>query len=404
MSEANDVDVAVVGGGIVGLATAWALVCARKSPRVVVLESESRVASHQSGHNSGVVHSGLYYAPGSAKARLCRDGRRKLIEFCEKRDVPLRITGKLVVATRENERSLLAKLAERGRANGLQGLTSLSSEQIREHEPHAAGVAALLVPEAGVVDYAKVAAALARGIEESGGAVRTSARVLRIVRDGERLVLETEAGAIRSRALVACAGLQADRVARLAGLEPEVAIVPFRGDYFSLVPERAELVKTLIYPVPDPRFPFLGIHFTRRIDDLVEVGPSAVLALDRGGYGRYGASPRDAFDAAMFPGLWRFVARHLSTAAGEVVRTVSPAGFASAARRLVPDLRRSDLVRAGCGIRAQAMRSDGSLVEDFHFVEDARMVHVLNAPSPAATASLAIGEEIATRAIRRLGQ
>ncbi len=260
------------------------------------------------------------------------------------------------------------------------------------------------MPEAGVVDYARVAAALAQGIEENGGGVRTSARVLHIVRDGERLVLDTEAGAIRSRVLVACAGLQADRIARLAGLQSDVAIVPFRGDYFSLVPVRAELVKTLIYPVPDPRFPFLGVHFTRRIDDVVEVGPNAVLALDRCGYGSYGVSPRDAFDAAMFPGLWRFVARHLSTAAGEVVRTVSPAAFASAARRLVPDLRRSDLVRAGCGIRAQAMRSDGSLVEDFHFVEDAHMIHVLNAPSPAATASLAIGEEIGARALRRLGQ
>jgi L-2-hydroxyglutarate oxidase len=396
-------DVVVVGGGVVGLATALALAKEKPRRRVVVIEAEGRVAAHQSGHNSGVVHSGLYYAPGSAKARLCREGRRKLIAFCEKRGVPLSLTGKLVVATEEGERAHLAELARRGAANGLEGLRLVSGAAIREHEPHAAGLEALVVPEAGVVDYRLVAAEMAGSIAEAGGEVRTSARLVRIARDGSDLVAETTAGPLRARVLVACAGLQADRVAALAGLDPGVAIVPFRGDYFALRAERAHLVKALLYPVPDPRFPFLGVHFTRRVDGVVEAGPNAVVALAREGYGRFAISPRDALAVASLPGFWRFVAGHLSTAVGEVLRTLSPAAFARAAQRLIPELETRDLVRAGCGIRAQAMRTDGSLVEDFHIVEDDRMVHVLNAPSPAATASLAIGEEIAGRVRGKLG-
>jgi len=402
VTRTDTADVAVVGGGLVGLATAWALARGDGRPRVVVLEAEARVAAHQSGHNSGVLHSGLYYKPGSAKARLCRHGRARMLAFCAERGVPLTLSGKLVIATKDAERPLLHELAERGAANGLQGLELIPAERIRDLEPHAAGLEALSVPEAGVVDFPRAAAELARALGEEGGEVRTSARLTRVVRDAGELVVETSAGALRCRVLVACAGLQADRVARLSGVDPGVAIVPFRGDYFALRPERAALVKALVYPVPDPRFPFLGVHFTRRVDGVVEAGPNAVVALAREAYGAYAVSARDAFDVAAFPGLWRFVARHLPTAGAEVLRTLSRAAFARAARRLVPEIRSEDLVRAGCGIRAQAMRRDGSLVEDFHVVEGAGMVHVLNAPSPAATASLAIGEEIAARARKHL--
>jgi L-2-hydroxyglutarate oxidase len=274
---------------------------------------------------------------------------------------------------------------------------------MREREPHAGGLAALHVPETGVVDFRRVARELAKAIAEEGGEVKTSARLRGVAREGGELVLGTEAGDVRCRVLVACAGLEADRVARLSGLAPDAAIVPFRGDYFALRPERAHLVNALIYPVPDPRFPFLGVHFTRRVDGVVEAGPNAVLALKRGGYGRFGVSALDLVDLATFPGVRRFVLSHLGTAAGEVARTLSRTVFARAARRLVPELTSSDFVRAGCGVRAQAMRRDGTLVEDFLFAEAPGMVHVLNAPSPAATASLAIGEEIAARALAQLG-
>lgn len=394
-------DVAIVGGGIVGVATAHALL---QDPRlrVVVLEAEARLAPHQTGHNSGVIHSGLYYKPGSAKAAFCREGRRALIAFCEARGVPYALAGKLVVATERAEVSMLDELERRAAANGLEGVRRLSEFQIQEHEPHAKGIAALLVPESGVVDYARVTAALASAVEERGGEVRVEARVSGVRRDGPRLVVESASGDVSCRVLVGCAGLNADRLARLSGLDPEVAIVPFRGDYFALVPERAHLVKALLYPVPDPRFPFLGVHFTRRITGVVEAGPNAVVALSREGYGRFSVSARDALAIAGFPGFWRFASRHLSTAAAEVWRSFSAAAFTRAARRLIPEIRGSDLVRAGCGIRAQAMTPDGRLVDDFQILEAPGMVHVLNAPSPAATASLRIGEEIASRARAQL--
>lgn len=398
-------DVAVIGGGIVGVATALALLPSgsRKRPRsLVVLEAEERLAPHQTGHNSGVIHSGLYYKPDSMKARFCREGRARLLRFCDEHEVPYKLSGKLVVATREEERPLLLQLYERGKENGLKGLKRLSPEAMVEHEPHARGLEALLVPEAGVVDYTAVTEAAAAEMVRRGGELRKAARVLRVVREADALVVETTAGPISARFLVGCAGLEADRVARRSGISPPVRIVPFRGDYFELVPERRDLVNALIYPVPDPRFPFLGVHFTRRISGAVEVGPNAVLALKREGYGRFSFSPHDAFEIATFPGLWRFLLPYVGMAVGEVRRALSRDAFASWARTLVPEVGPRDIRRAGCGVRAQAMTPDGKLVDDFQIVEAERMVHVLNAPSPAATAGLKIGEHIAEIVSKRL--
>lgn len=398
----NDaVDVAVVGGGLVGLATARAL-AAQSGLRIALLEAEEEVALHQTGRNSGVLHTGLYYRPGSLKAAYCRAGRRKLMEFAGRYGIPVAVRGKLVVATSEDELPQLAELDRRGHENGLRGLERLEDGEIAGVEPHAAGLAALFVPEAAVVDFGAVARAVAGELERGGAVVRRGARLLAVRRNGKEMVLDTAAGPVRTRLLVACAGLQADRVARLCGVDPQVSILPFRGDYFEIVPDRRSLVKGLLYPVPDPRFPFLGVHFTRRFDDSVEVGPNAVLALHRTGYSRFAFSPRDAFAAALTPGLWRFLTHHASQAAGELRRAFDSRAFLEWAQRLLPSLRASDLRRAGCGIRAQAMRRDGTLLDDFEILETEGMVHVLNAPSPAATASFEIGEEIARRAAAQL--
>lgn len=379
-----------------GLATARAL-SASGDLSVALMEAEEDVARHQSGRNSGVLHTGLYYRPGSRKARACREGRRKMIAFCEERGLPVATRGKLVVATSEDELPRLRELERRGRENGLAGLARLGPEEIRSVEPHAAGVAALHVSEAAVVDYAAVARAIAGDLEHGGVPVLRGARLVAASRRNGVFHLESTAGSFEARVVVGCAGLQADRVARLCGLRPGVAIVPFRGDYLEIVPEKRTLVRGLLYPVPDPDFPFLGVHFTRRIDETVDVGPNAVLALHRSDYRRLALSPRDAAAAALFPGLWKFVVRHAGTAAGELRRSFGRHAFLDAARRLLPALGDRDVRRAGCGIRAQAMRADGTLVEDFELLEAPGTLHVLNAPSPAATASFEIGEEIARR-------
>jgi L-2-hydroxyglutarate oxidase len=398
----HNVDVAVVGGGVVGLATARAI-AVRGGLRVAVLEAEDEVARHQSGRNSGVLHTGLYYRPGSLKARYCREGRRKLMAFCAEKGIRVALLGKLVVATREEEVPRLDELERRGLENGLTGLARLTGGSIRNIEPHAAGLAALYVPEAAVVDYAEVARAIAADLEERGGKVLRASRLLAVDRSTDEMRLVTASGPVTARLLVACAGLQADRVARLCGLEPGIAIVPFRGDYFEIVPERRDLVRGLLYPVPDPLFPFLGVHFTRRVDGTVDIGPNAVLSLHRTGYSRFAFSLRDTAAAAFFPGLWRFLVGHLPQAIGELRRSFDSGAFLRSAQELLPELRAPDMRRAGCGIRAQAMSPDGTLVDDFAFLEEDRMVHVLNAPSPAATASFEIGEEVARRALRRLG-
>jgi len=398
----KQVDAAVVGGGIVGLASALALRALRPGASIVVLEKEARLAAHQTGRNSGVIHAGLYYKPGSQKALTCMRGRALLERFCEEHGVAFERCGKVVVATSEAELGRLDELERRGKANGLTGVRRIGPEELRELEPHAAGIAALHVRETGIVDYARVAGAYARELERTGTAITTGARVTSIERRGERVIVSSTAGDVEARVLVACAGLGSDRVARMAGLDVDVSIIPFRGEYWMLAPARAGLVRNLIYPVPDPAFPFLGVHFTRRIAGGVEAGPNAVLALEREGYRRTSFDARDAWAIATWPGFWRMAARHWRAGMNEQLRSLSRSAFARACAALVPEIQASDLSAGGAGVRAQAVGRDGALVDDFAFAEAERMVHVLNAPSPAATASLAIGAEVARRAERWL--
>ncbi len=386
-------DVAVIGGGLVGLATAMAL--AERGAGVTVLEAEDRLATHQSGHNSGVIHSGLYYKPGSLKARLCVEGARALWSFCEEEGIATQRCGKLVVATQEEELPRLDELERRGQANGLSGLRRLRAEEIREIEPHAAGIAALHVPETGIVDYPAVAQAYRRRIEQHGGKILTKARVSSIRSGGSGLRIETSAGTVACARLVNCAGLQSDRIARLCGAEPDVRIVPFRGEYYELVAEKRSLVRGLIYPVPDPRFPFLGVHLTRMIGGGVEAGPNAVLALKREGYRWTDVSLRDSLSIVGWPGVWALAARFWKIGFYEVWRSLVKSAFVRDLQRLVPEIRPEDVHRSGAGVRAQALERNGALVDDFRIVETERAVHVLNAPSPGATASMAIGRAIA---------
>jgi L-2-hydroxyglutarate oxidase len=393
------VDAVLIGGGIVGLATALALLAARPGTSLVVLEKEAQLGEHQTGHNSGVIHAGLYYKPGSLKAAMSARGRRLLERFCEEHDVPFERCGKVVVATAGDEVAQLDELERRGRANGLGGITRWTAAQLNEREPHAAGVAALFVPETGIVDYARVVREYAVEVRRRGGEIRTGGRVTGIQKRGGRVVVESMSGSLETRVLVACAGLESDRVARMAGLAIDIAIVPFRGEYWMLTPERSSLVRHLIYPVPDPAFPFLGVHFTRRIRGGIEAGPNAVLALKREGYARSSFDARDAWEIARWPGFWRMARRHWQNGLREQARSLSRGAFARACATLVPEVRPEDLAPGGAGVRAQAVARDGSLVDDFAIAEGERMVHVINAPSPAATASLAIGEEIAALAL-----
>jgi L-2-hydroxyglutarate oxidase len=400
---ATRADVVLVGGGIVGLATGLALLAGPRRPSLIVLEKEAGLAAHQTGHNSGVIHAGLYYKPGSLKARTCARGRALLERHCEEHGVPFERCGKVVVATRDEELPRLAELERRGHANGLSGVRRIPIDELRELEPHAAGVAALFVSETGIVDYNRVARSYASEIVRRGGEVRTQARATGIQRREGCVVVASTAGDVEARVLVACAGLASDRMARMAGLDIDVAIVPFRGEYWMLAPERSGLVRNLIYPVPDPTFPFLGVHFTRRIGGgAIEAGPNAVLSLAREGYGRASFDARDAWDAVRWPGLWRMARRHWRAGMAEQWRSLSRRAFARACAALVPEVTAADLTPGGVGVRAQALARDGALVDDFAIAEAERMVHVLNAPSPAATASLAIGEEIAGRALKWL--
>jgi len=394
-------DVLVLGGGIVGLATARALAL-EHALRVTVLEVEATVAAHQTGHNSGVIHSGLYYRPGSRKAATCAAGRDALYAYLAGRGIAHERCGKVVVALAEDELPRLEELERRGRANGLAGRERRGAAALAGHEPHAAGLAGLWVPETGIVDYVAVARAFADDVRAAGGEIATGVRAGRIVAGPGGAEVSTGDGRRTAAFVVACAGLASDRVARAAGLEPGVRIVPFRGDYFELAPAARALVRGLIYPVPDPELPFLGVHFTRRIDGRVEAGPNAVLAWKREGYSRTAFSLADAATTLAFPGFWRMAPRHARVAWSEYRRAFSRARFVASLRRLVPALRDADVRPAGCGVRAQALGRDGRLLDDFVFVEAERMLHVLNAPSPAATASLAIGREIAGRVAARL--
>jgi L-2-hydroxyglutarate oxidase len=395
-------DIAIVGGGIVGMATAFRLLSQR--PRsLVVLEAENELAQHQSGNNSGVIHSGLYYKPGSAKARNCVEGREAMYRFCAEHGIPHRRCGKVVVALEERDLEPLNELERRGLANGLAGIQRLTPEQIKEHEPHVNGIAGLWVPQTGIVDYKDVVRKLAQLVQSAGGAVTLGARLKAFRRISDALVLETSAGPIQARHLINCAGLQSDRVARMCGVDPGLQIIPFRGEYYELVPERRHLVKGLIYPVPDARFPFLGVHFTRTIHDAVEAGPNAVLSFRREGYSRWSFSLRDVWSFATYRGFWAMAWKYWKTGIGEMHRSFSKKAFHRALRRLMPELRLEDIHPFGAGVRAQAVEPDGKLVDDFRIVQSENMIHVLNAPSPAATASLSIGAVIADMAAKQFG-
>ena len=395
--------VVVIGGGLVGLGTARALVRRRPDARVVVLEKEARLGAHQSTHNSGVLHAGLYYKPGSSKARLAVQGIRSMRAFCEQHNVRHEICGKLVVAVDATEVERLRALHERGTANGLVGLEWLSGAEAREREPHVAAQAALLVPEEGIVDYAGVVAALATELVAADARLQPGARVVGLRRTGGEWTVESTAGAFSADLLINCAGLQSDRVAAMAGARTTTRIVPFRGEYFELAEARRHLVRHLVYPVPDPAFPFLGVHFTRMIGGGIECGPNAVLALAREGYRRSDVSLRDAVESLAFAGVRRFVLRHARMSVRELWRSLSRSAFAASLQRLIPEVRADDLRPGGAGVRAQAMRPDGTLVEDFEFLQQPGAVHVINAPSPAATSSLAIGETVASMALDASG-
>jgi (S)-2-hydroxyglutarate dehydrogenase len=387
-------DVAIIGGGIVGMATAMALTSDRRL-RLIVLEAEDRLAAHQTGHNSGVIHSGLYYKPGSAKARNCVEGRELLYRFCQENGIPHERCGKLVVAVDSSELPALAELERRGRANGLQGLRRLDAAGVREYEPHVRGIAGLHVPATGIVDYKAVTNAYAAKVREAGGDIRLHARVLGCKRETQAMILETTGGEVRCRQLINCGGLQADRVARMCGVDPGVQIIPFRGEFYELRPERRRLVRNLVYPVPDPRLPFLGVHLTRLIHGGIEAGPNAVLAFRREGYRLGDISWRDLGEMLRFSGFWKMARRFWRSGLEEMHRSFSRRLFWKSLRRLVPDLGYHDIEPAGAGVRAQAVTPEGKLVDDFHIVPAERMIHVLNAPSPAATASISIGRTIA---------
>jgi len=395
-------DIAIVGGGIVGLATARALRAHLPGARLVILEKEHRPATHQTGHNSGVIHSGIYYKPGSYKAKLCVEGKTLMYEFCAKHGIRVERCGKVIVATTEAELPRLMTLYERGIANGVP-VELLEPARLSDLEPHARALRAIHSPSTGIVDYGEVAAAMARELEGAGVMLETGARVTAIRRTGEGLELATPRGAVHTRRLVNCAGLYSDVVARLAGVRPDVRIIPFRGEYYMLRPERRALVRGLIYPVPDPEFPFLGVHLTRTVHGDVEAGPNAVLAFAREGYRFSRICPSELAATLAYRGFWRMARRYWRTGTYEMYRSLSRAAFARALGRLVPELTAADLARGGAGVRAQAVSPDGSLVDDFRIVTGPDAIHVLNAPSPAATASLAIGRHIAELATETFG-
>lgn len=388
-------DLVVIGAGIVGLATAHELLCRHPGLELGVIDKEPKIAAHQTGHNSGVIHSGLYYRPGTARARLAVEGAQAMVEFCREHNVRHEVCGKLVVATRPEELPRLEELARRGAANGVTGLERVPAEEIGRYEPHVRGVAALRVPSTGIVDFREVAEKLAELVRGKGASLWLGEEVHSIREEGGSVVLETNRERLRTRFAVNCGGLFADRLARMAGLRPDLQVVPFRGEYWELRPERRELVRALVYPVPDPALPFLGVHFSRRVDGRVDAGPNAVLALRREGYSPGDFSFRDLAELATFPGFWRLAGHHFRVGAGELWRSWSRKSFARALGWLVPELEADDLVPAPAGVRAQAVDRSGALVDDFVFARSERVFHVLNAPSPAATASLAIGRAVA---------
>ena len=386
--------IAIIGGGIVGLATGYQLLQRFPTVQLLVLEKEAGPGRHQTGHNSGVLHCGLYYKPGSIKARLAVEGIRRMVDFCALHDVKYEVCGKVVIATEESEVPRLHGLLERGRANGLEGLELLDADGIHEFEPHAAGIAGIRVPQEGIVDFLAVAEAMTHEIASRGGEIKFSSEVVGLKEGTGKWTILTTTGEYQADFLINCGGLQCDRLSRMAGAEDPCRIVPFRGEYYKIKPERQHLVRNLIYPVPDPNFPFLGVHFTRQIHGGIEAGPNAVLAFAREGYRSSDISFRDLVETLTFTGFWRFFLRYPKMCLKELAGSASKALFCRSLQRLVPEIQVGDLVQGGAGVRAQAMSRAGELVQDFHLSRQNRALHVLNAPSPAATASLAIADEI----------
>lgn len=403
-ASADRADICIIGGGILGLATALRLLEVRPDLDIVIVEKEATVASHQTGHNSGVLHAGLYYTPGSLKARLCREGKADLERFCEEHDIPVELTGKLVIALDESELPRFEALRERAVANEVPSLEEVGPDRMRELEPHAAGIKALWSPGSGIVDFGRVARAYADDVRAKGARIETGREVTGIEQSGDEMVINTTGGDVVAPRIIACAGLHADRVAAMtADDKGDTRIVPFRGDYYTLTPEARSLVNGLIYPVPDPRFPFLGLHLTKRIDGDVLAGPNAVLALAREGYERRDFSLRDLAGTLSYPGFMRLGLKFWRTGLAEMWRDVSKRSFLAGLQRYVPELRAEHLVFGPSGVRAQALHRDGSLVDDFLLGGSDRVLHVNNAPSPAATSSLAIGRVLRDEAIERFG-
>ena len=392
-------DLTIIGGGILGLATALKITAVHPRLRLLLLEKEPDLARHQTGNNSGAINSGLYYRPGSLKARTCVAGRRELIQFCDENGVPYEICGKVVVATTDEELPRLEELRRRGEANGLRRLETIGTERLKELEPHATGIKGLHVPETGIIDYKKVAAAYAAKIRDSGGDIRLSQKVVGILDRPGEIVLQTSGGDYRTKHLINCCGLQSDLIAKKARgatqeHDLEHRIIPFRGEYYKIAPARQYLVKNLIYPVPDPTFPFLGVHFTRMAKGGVEAGPNAVLAYAREGYSHSQVNLNDLWQTVSFRGFWAMTGKYWQTGFGELYRSLSKTAFVRALQQLVPEIRASDLVAGGAGVRAQAVSANGALVDDFVIKQGRNALHILNAPSPGATASLAIGRQI----------
>ncbi len=399
---ADQYDIAIIGSGIVGLATARALLEREPRPHIVILEKEGRVATHQTGHNSGVIHSGIYYKPGSYKARLCVEGKQLMLDFCEAHGIKVVHCGKVIVATEPEELPRLQTLYERGIANGVK-VEMIEPARLKELEPHAAGLRAIHSPTTAIVDYSEVAEAMAADLRTAGATIETDAKVTAIARRPQGIDIWATRLAIGARWLVNCGGLYSDMVARMAGAQSDVRIIPFRGEYYMIRHDRRDLVRTLIYPVPDPEFPFLGVHFTNTVHGEVEAGPNAVLAFAREGYKFITVKPAELANTLTYSGMWHMARKYWKTGSYEMYRSLSKKAFVRALQRLVPDIRPEDVARGGAGVRAQAVARDGSLVDDFRIVSDETAIHVLNAPSPGATASLAIGRHIAGLASEKFG-
>jgi L-2-hydroxyglutarate oxidase len=389
-------DVAIIGGGIVGLSTAMTLTQRFPGKKVIVIEKENRVAAHQTGHNSGVIHSGIYYKPGSLKAKLSRSGCQSMVEFCQQQGIDYDVCGKVIVATEPEELPLLEKLYQRGLENQIP-VAKISSEAVKEIEPHVQCLAGIRVNSTGIVNYTQVCEKYAELIQNQGGEIQFNTQVQQIHQVSEGILLETNQGMILTQFIINCAGLYSDRVAELGNVKPEAKIVPFRGEYYELTPEKSYLVKTLIYPVPNPNFPFLGVHFTRMIDGSVHAGPNAVLSFKREGYGKTDFNFKDVLETFTYPGFWKLAAKHADMGIAEIIRSFSKAAFVKSLQRLIPEVKSEDLVVSPAGVRAQALRQNGELVDDFLIVEGQNAMHVCNAPSPAATASLEIGKAIIER-------